>query len=346
MSKLRVGVIGTGRIAEGSRLPCLSRYRDVELVLCEQSAPRLAQMAEKFRKQSARPTPITGRCSPVSSWTRYSCSPRRWPCFAVARDCLAARVPVLMEKPPGMATARDARTGGDRPPGRGLRHGRRRPPLPGPLLTQAKAMIEANSPIATVIVEFYHFHMEILRGMGASEEGLAQVLTSGCIHSIDLMRYLCGEVTEVYAHAHNYFDRHPDSFTALVRFAGGATADLPQPPARRGAQRLTIHGRHASAYLEGLAQRCVVHQNAFTYDLAAVEHADPSAPQWADKPRQPYLNGWWDQDRYFLDCVRDGHPPAYPAADLDDAVRAIELIDGAIREQVRGPIPTSAAAAR
>ncbi len=341
MNKLRVGVIGTGRIAEGSHLPCLSRFRDVELVLCEQSAERLAQMAEKFGA-NATYTDYRQMLAQERLDAAFVLTPPL-ALFAVARDCLAAGIPTLMEKPPGMATAET----------RELAATARRTGVYGmvgvnrrfqPLLTQAKAMIEANGPIATVIVEFYHFHMGILRGMGASEEGLAQVLTSGCIHSIDLMRYLCGEVTEVYAHSHNYFDRHADSFTALVRFAGGATALFHNHLLGEvRSEKLTIHGRRASAYLEGLTQRCIVHQDAFTHDLTAIEHADPSAPQWADKPRQPYLNGWWDQDRYFLDCVRDGRPPAYPAADLDDAVRTMELID-AIREQVRGPLAPGGAA--
>lgn len=94
--------------------------------------------------------------------------------------------------------------------------------------------------------------------------------------------YPCGEVTEVYAHVHTYFDQRSDSFVAMVRFAGGATA------------------------------------------LRSCGSA-------------PYLNGWWDQDRYFVDCVRDRRPPAYPASDLDDAVRTMELID-AIRMQARGPL--------
>lgn len=338
MERMRVGVIGAGRIAEGSHLPCLTRYRDVDLVLCDVSGDRLDRVSRQFgiaatysdyrrMLEAERPDAVFVLTPPPTL-------------FPVARDCLAAGVPTLMEKPPGMATeetrelARTARRTGTF----GMVGVNRRFQ---PLLNQAKRMIEANGPIATVIVEFYHFHMGILRDMGATEEGLAQVLTSGCIHSIDLMRYLCGDVTEVYAHAHNYFDRHHDSFTAMVRFDSGASALFHNHLLGEvRAEKLTIHGRRASAFLEGLARSCVVHQDAFTCDLTAVEHADPSAPQWADKPRQPYLNGWWDQDRHFLDCVKAGRAPAYPASSLDDAVRTMELID-ALREQVRGPLADS-----
>jgi predicted dehydrogenase len=243
-----------------------------------------------------------------------------------------------MEKPPGMATAetRELASVARRTGAYGMVGVNRRFQ---PLLNQAKRMIEANGPIATVIVEFYHFHMGILREMGATDTGLANVLTSGGIHSVDLMRYLCGDATEVYAHNANYFDHLTDSFAALVRFDSGATAFFHNHlMGEVRSEKLTIHGRRSSAFLEGLAQRCVVHKDDFTHDLHLVEHIDPSAPQWADRPRQPYLNGWWDQDRFFLDCVREGRPPAYPASNLDDAVRTMELLD-ALREQVRGSMP-------
>jgi predicted dehydrogenase len=48
MDKLRVGVIGTGRIAEGSHLPCLVRFKDVDLLLCDVAEVRLAQVSQQF----------------------------------------------------------------------------------------------------------------------------------------------------------------------------------------------------------------------------------------------------------------------------------------------------------
>ena len=42
MKRLRVGVIGAGRISAGSHLPCLANYGDVDLVLCEVDDARLA----------------------------------------------------------------------------------------------------------------------------------------------------------------------------------------------------------------------------------------------------------------------------------------------------------------
>ena len=335
MSALRIGVIGTGRIAQGSHLPCLARFRDVELILCDVVATQLDQARQQFGAAITY-TDYRQMLAEASLDAVFVLTPPN-ALFSITRDCLAAGIPTLMEKPPGLVTAET----------RELAHTARQHGTYGmvgvnrrfqPLLNQAKRMLEAKGPVATVMVEFYHFHMDILRAMGATEAGLAQVLTSGGIHSIDLLRYLCGDATEVYAHNVQYFDRHTDSFSALIRFDSGATAFFHNHLLGEvRSEKLTIHGKRASAYLEGLAQRCTVHQDAFTHELHAIEHLDPSAPQWADRPRQPYLNGWWDQDRYFLDCIRQGHPPRYPASNLDDAVRTMELLD-ALREQVKGSV--------
>src|SRR3954447_13145003 len=339
MEKLRVGVIGTGRIAEGSHLPCLSRFRDVELVLCDVATERLEQVGRQFGIRTTY-TDYREMVAKAGLDAVFVLTPPA-ATFAVARDCLTAGIPTLMEKPPGMATAetRDLASTARRTGAYGMVGVNRRFQ---PLLNQAKRMIEANGQIATVIVEFYHFHMGILREIGATDAGLAQVLTSGGIHSVDLMRYLCGDATEVYAHNGQYFDHLTDSFAAMVCFDSGATALFHNHLLGEvRSEKLTIHGRRSSAFLEGLAQRCVVHKDDFTHDLHLIEHIDPSAPQWADRPRQPYLNGWWDQDRFFLDCVREQRPPSYPASDLDDAVRTMELIDH-LSNQFRGPVTGTA----
>ena len=48
MERLRIGVIGAGRIAAGSHLPCLTRFPDVDVVLCEVDAARLATVAAQY----------------------------------------------------------------------------------------------------------------------------------------------------------------------------------------------------------------------------------------------------------------------------------------------------------
>ena len=340
MTRMRVGVIGAGKIAAGSHLPCLAAFNDVELILCEVNEPRLRAVADQFAIRETRTDyrEMLARdgLDAVFVLTQPAAT------YGVAKDCLSAGVATLMEKPPGMTTAetRDllatARTTG----AKSMVAVNRRF---GPMLTQARAMVERDGPIKVIVAEFYHFSIPLYRSMGSSEESLASVITPGSIHTVDLVRYLGGDVSEVFAYADNYYDKQRDSFTALIRFEGGATALLNYnltSPVR--IEKVSFHGPQASAFVVGLAQSCIVHQDDMTYDLTNVRRIDPSSPEWSDRPFNPYINGWWHQARFFLDCVKDNREPGFPASNLEDAVKTMELID-MIRDQWKGSVAAAQA---
>jgi predicted dehydrogenase len=335
VAKLRVGVIGAGKISAGSHLPCLVNYGDVDLVLCEVDGARLRKVGDEFAIRDTRTDYREMLASDKLDAAIVLTHPPAT--YGVAKDCLAAGLPTLMEKPPGMTTAetRDllatARANGTQ----GMVAVNRRF---NPLLTEARQMVEANGPLVSIVAEFYHFSMALYRRMGSSEESLASIVTPGSIHTVDLIRYLGGDVAEVHAMADRAVDRHADSFTALIRFQNGAVGLLNYNLTTSvRIEKVSFHGNQASAFLVGLADSCVVHKGDVTYDLANVRRRDPSSPEWSDKPHNPWINGWWHQDRFFLDAVRDGRPIGFPASDLEDAVKTMELID-MIRDGHDGPV--------
>jgi predicted dehydrogenase len=335
VDRMRVGVIGAGRISAGSHLPCLVNYGDVDLVLCEVDEARLRSVAAQFAIRETRTDYREMLAADGVDAVLVLTQPAAT--YGVAKDCLAAGIPTLMEKPPGMTTAqtRDLLATSRANGATGMVAVNRRF---NPLLTQARQMVEENGPIAVIVAEFYHFSMALYRSMGSSEESLATVVTPGSIHTVDLIRYLGGDVAEVYARADRYFDRHPDSFTAMIRFTNGSTGLLNYnltSPVR--IEKVSFHGNQASAFLVGLADSCIVHKGDATYDLTNIRRRDPSSPEWSDRPHNPYINGWWHQDRFFLDAVREGREVAFPASNLEDAVKTMELID-MIRDGHSGPV--------
>jgi predicted dehydrogenase len=335
VARLRVGVIGAGRISAGSHLPCLMNYGDVDVVLCELDEARRRTVAEQFAIRETRTDYREMLAKDGLDAVLVLTQPAAT--YGVAKDCLAAGLPTLIEKPPGMttsetrdllATARASRANAMVAVNRRF----------NPLLTQARTMVEERGRIAVIVAEFYHFSIPLYRSMGSPEETLASIVTPGSIHTVDLIRYLGGDVAEVYARADSYFDRHADSFTALIRFQNGATGLLNYnltSPVR--IEKVSFHGSQASAFLVGLADSCVVHVGDVTHDLTNVRRRDPSSPEWSDRPYNPYINGWWHQDKFFLDCVREGRPVAFPASDLEDAVKTMQLID-LIRDGHNGPV--------
>ena len=74
-------------------------------------------------------------------------------------------------------------------------------------------------------------------------------------------------------------------------------------------ERYELHGRDASAYLEGVRSGHVIIAGQVTELATPGDHSTR------------------DQNRYFIDCVRDGRPFGPPACDLREAVLSMELID-------------------
>ena len=74
-------------------------------------------------------------------------------------------------------------------------------------------------------------------------------------------------------------------------------------------ERYEIHGRDISAYLEGISQGFV---------LCDGEHHDLGGSG---------TGGTREQNRYFLDCVKEDRPVSLPAANLDEAVKTMELAE-------------------
>jgi predicted dehydrogenase len=46
-----------------------------------------------------------------------------------------------------------------------------------------------------------------------------------------------------------------------------------------------------------------------------------------DAVDQDYKPGIYAQARYFIDCIREHKKPAFPAADLEDTVKTMKLIE-------------------
>ncbi len=149
--------------------------------------------------------------------------------MTVAMACIDAGIPVLVEKPL-TASAEEAHrltaaaTAADVPVLVG--HHRRH----NPLIAAAKGAIDDGriGSIVTVNAMMWvakpddYFSPEWRRQPGAGP-----ILTN-LIHDIDLMRHLCGDVTEVRAFTSRATRRHAveDTATAILRFANGALGTL------------------------------------------------------------------------------------------------------------------------
>ncbi len=310
MAKIRVGFIGCGGRNRRGHMGHMSEFEDVEMVA-------VCDPVEEARNGAADQYGIEARYASIDEMLDAGgidavvvATPAHLNGEA-ALPCLERGVDTLLEKPPGMSVAeatvlRDTamRTGA-----KGMVGFQRRF---HPMVLEARALIEERGPVTQILGEF-HKSMTGTEASGKFPEAiLDNVLLETPIHSIDLVRAVAGsDVAEVHSVVRRALSSHKDVHAALVVFENGCVAQIAANytgPERL--QRYEIHGRDISAYLVGISEGWVV-----THE-GRVDLMDPAGS-----------GGGIELDRFFIDCVKDDRPISAPAADLDEAVKTMELAE-------------------
>lgn len=136
-------------------------------------------------------------------------------------------------------------------------------------------------------------------------------------HEIDYVRWLCGEITRVYAVTERLggFEMEAeDTALLLLRHAGGTLSEIHVDCVQRGYSRgCKLVGR------EGTIE--------WNFKTGIRHTRDGSA--WTEEPIAPDVNDMYlEEMRHFLACVRDG---ATPPVDADSAAAVIAVVEAAKR---------------
>ena len=310
MAKIRVGFIGCGGRNRRGHMGHMSEFEDVEMAA-------VCDLVEEARNAAADEYGIEARYASIEEMLDAGgidavvvATPAHLNGEA-ALPCLERGVDTLLEKPPGMSVAEAAalRDAAKRTGAKGMVGFQRRF---HPMVLEARTMIEERGPVTQILGEF-HKSMTGTEASGKFPEVIMDnVLLETPIHSIDLVRAVAGsDVSEVHSVVRRAASSHKDVHAALVVFENGCVAQIMANytgPERL--QRYEIHGLDISAYLVGISEGWVV-----THD-GRVDLMDPGGS-----------GGGMELDRFFIDCVKDDRPITAPAADLDEAVKTMELAE-------------------
>jgi len=308
-SLLRIAVVGCGGRSRSSHLPLLTEFADAQVVaLCDPVPAARDAAGEKFRVER-RYAHVEELLDGETPDAVFIATPPHLNA-AAALPFLERGIHTLLEKPPGMSVAetvalRDAaaRTGAKAMVGWNRRF--------DPLIVRAREWIESRGPVTQVVGEF-HKSMRAYMAIGSIPEiVMDNMLLESPIHAVDLVRALAGSaVTEVHSIVRRAGSPYKDVHGALIGFANGCVGHLiANYTTDARLERYEIHGREISAYLEGVSQGVVV--------CGGERHALTGAGS----------HGTREQDRFFLDCVREDRPIALPGADLNEAVKTMELAE-------------------
>ena len=312
MSKLKVAVIGAGGMA-GKHLEVLDAFDDTEVVaLCNRGHPRIHALAERFnvRQTFTDYRQMLDEISVDAVLVLVSVTS----IVEVTGEALRRGIPTLLEKPPGLSAA-EAKglleianaTGCLNMVGLNRRF--------YSVMRRAREAILEVGPLVSVFVEAPERMAEVKALDIHPSQVVSKWLFANGMHCIDLLRYFGGDVAEVRAMSSQWFEDQKDSFGAVVRFESGATGHYIANWMSPGRWSVTLYGKGRRVFIAPLEQGIIVDSSG-TEKLIPVDEVDIR-----------FKPGLYAQDRYFLSCVKNGRRIAYPAADLADAVKTMELIE-------------------
>lgn len=312
MSRLRVAVVGAGNIAQ-QHLPVLTNHPECEVaVLCDSASAVLAQSASRFgiRDTAGSLAEVLRRDDLDAVFVLVSV-------LAVAKAaaaCIEAGVPTFLEKPPGICSADTARLAELQ-----QRHGT--VAMVGlnrrfyACHLAARERLVAHGPIATVTVDAHEDMARVSRKKFPLLVRRRWAYANG-IHALDLLRFFGGDIAAITAQQARLENPFPDSFSAQLRFAGGACG--------RAAVDWIAPGRHRFE-VRSIGLRATSLDGFASVELAA--RGQPPEQLLPDEDDRRYKPGFWKQDSAFLAAVRAGRQPAWPAPSLADAHASMAMID-------------------
>lgn len=308
MSKLRVAVIGCGGRGRG-HMKILSEFDDTDLVAVCDPVETARDTAADLFNVSAKHESIEALLDNESLDAIFVATPAHLNGEA-ALPCFERGVHTLLEKPPGMSVAETValRTAAERTGAKGMVGWNRRF---HPIIVEAKRQVTARGPVTQIVGEFHKSITRLGQGNRFPEHLMDNMFLETPIHALDAIRAIAeADVQEVHSVVQRTISDYKDVHAALILFDNGCVAQhIANYTTDARLERYEIHGRDISAYLEGVSQGTVFCDGG--------QH----------KITEAGTGGTVEQNRYFLDCVKSNTPVSFPAANLDEAVKTMELAE-------------------
>lgn len=301
---MKVGVIGAGDIAQ-EHLKVLRNFDDVEVVaICNRGEDRRLKTSEKFNIPHNYPDywEMFEKHDLDAVFVLVTIENMGKVCV----DCAKYGIPLFIEKPPGLSVEEARRI-------KEIADKHETPIMVGlnrrfvSTIALAKKLIGKLKGINIEAPERYL--NEIEEGVNSKEAMDSWIYANG-MHCIDLLRFFGGDVRSVV----NLSDKEKQFYNAQIEFdkCVGQYRSYWDCP---GGWQVVLYGDKSKVTLFPLEKGTFSVRNQDDTELSL------------DKLDKKYKPGFYRQARYFIDCVRNKKPFSYPASDIDDAIKTMELIE-------------------
>ena len=300
VDKLRVGVLGLGKIAHIAQLPSLAEMEDVRIVAAHSRTRKSMEFAaSKYN--------IEKLCDTFEQFLKtdmdcaFILTPKETHC-EYALQLLHKGIDVFCEKPLGMTLGEcrqlvEAAEAG----GRILMVGFNR--RYAPVYRKVKETFGDNPP-----------HVVIAQKNRNGTEYRATL--ENAIHMVDLLRWFCGEPVDIQANCAYTDNMHEDYTTAQIRFDSGSSGILvASRKAGQWVEKLDAYGDYHSVFVNAPDNVMVADaEQEVSTNLTAL------AVGW---PRVEDKMGFRQEVEHFVDCVRKR---AQPLTSGEDAYKTHLLV--------------------
>ena len=246
--------------------------------------------------------------------------------YEVALDCLQAGLDTLLEKPPGLSV-RECRALAEAAAESGSKSMVAFNRRFNSVITEAKRLLEsadsvenpAAKPRTIQVVDSDYGKGKNAVSFTDKDGHVLPPLWVDAIHHVDTLRFFLGDVEEVMSANACHYGPSLDSFHAIIKFENGAIGQLNSNYHALKIERLSLFARDAWAGLQGMQSQInegTAYAGGCWHELkgeALMGRTDTS--------------GFWDEDRFFIDCVKEDRPVSYPASDLSDATKTMQLVE-------------------
>jgi virulence factor len=306
MDSIKVGFIGIGGRGKG-HIRILSEFDDVELAaVCDLVPENRDAAAEEFG--------IPGRYEDLNvmfdeaDLDAVFVTPTAHLNGKLALPGIERGIHTMIEKPPGLTIeeTQGLKEAADQSGAKVVVGLNRRF---HPVVTQARKSILDHGPMTQLVGEFHKSITQQTSGDKFPEMMHDQLLLETPIHAIDTVRFLADSpVKDVHAIVRRSMSKYRDVHAALVEFENGVVAQLSHNYTTGARlERYEVHGHDISAYMEGVSGGTIFFEG-----------------EESEIVKGP-TGGTEEQNRYFIDCVKNDSPVGPPAADLGEAVKTMEL---------------------
>ncbi len=317
LPQVRIAVAGAGRHAR-RHLEVLSAMANVDLVgICNRGNSDITALAQQYRVAQTFDdyrimldvTRPDGVIVAVSHFETVS----------VAAECLTRRIPCLIEKPAGFTSDKTARLATLANENHCLNMvGVNRRFLS--VLHQGLSAILQEGPLIGIVIEAPEAIRRI-RTEGRFDPRLYDLWFVGnSIHCIDLFRCIGGEVDGFCGFKNSWEERNGDSFTAIMRLSSGCLGTFVAHWHAGGSWSIKLYGDGVRVEISLAGNTSgEIYRGKRRFSIPV----DPIDRQ--------YKPGLYVQDQTFVKALALGETLPYPASDLNDAVKTMQLI-----EQIEG----------